>query len=134
MPDDVANEYRAEIVARFDATIAADAAAIVNLVDQQTVLDPTQQEELHQSIRQNWNPQWSRRNVVLLYPQYAQLPGADVLDPHLSKLQQQLWSYRPERRNVRLSWQVYLGMSDLLGAGQLEPFDSPELPATEGAK
>jgi hypothetical protein len=123
MPDEVADEYRAEIVARFDAAIDADAAAIVNLVDQQTILGPTQQEQLHQTIRQNWNPRWSRRNVVLLYPQYAQLPGADVLKPHLSERQQQLWSYRPEPRAVRLSWEVYLGTSQLSAAGQLEPFD-----------
>ncbi len=123
---DVARRYRDEVAARFEANRQADAAAIVNMVDQEVTLDPAQQQNLFDSLLDRWEPAWSTGNVIFLYPQYAVLPEPDLLRPNLSDVQQRLWASHPKRRNVVLSWQVYLRTNNVLGVAGLEPYDLPE--------
>ena len=127
LPPSASKTYRAEVAARNDARAAANAALMVTLIDQLAVLDPNQQDEIFRQIRANWSLQWSKRNVMLRFPQYAVLPDADVLRPYLSDLQQRLWSYRPKRRNVTLSWNLNFGDSNFFGVEGLEEFVDPNL-------
>jgi hypothetical protein len=128
MPAVLADTYEAEIAGRFVAHRAASAALLVNLIDQQTMLSPDQQTDLFATLRDHWQPQWSTANVLLTYPQYATLPEPGVIRPHLTELQQRLWSYRPTQRRITVSWQNHFGVNNALAAIGLEEFDkSPVL-------
>ena len=91
----------------------------------QIVLDADQMALISDKLKRDWNPDWSTGTVMFMYPQYAVLPNSDVLRPFLSPLQQQLWSYRPKRRNVRLSWQLMFGANELFAASLPEFPDPP---------
>jgi hypothetical protein len=126
MPAAVAKRYSTEIAARMEARRAADAATIVTLIDRHVMLDPNQQQEILTAIRDSWKPYWSRESVVFFYPQYATLPGPDVLSPHLSDPQQRLWSYLPKRRSVSIPWQLHFNANEMFGVRGLEEFSDPD--------
>jgi hypothetical protein len=125
MPAEVAETYQAEIAGRFRAHRDADAALLVNLIDQHTLLDPDRQAALFTTLRDNRKSHWATASMLLNYPQYAALPEPDVLRPHLSELQQRLWSYRPKQRRVTLSWQIHFGINNSFATIGLEEFDEP---------
>jgi hypothetical protein len=124
-PAEVADKYRDETEARFAANRQADAAVVVNLIDHKVMLTPQQQQQLLTVLVEAWQPHWSTGNLVLIHSQYAALPETEILQPHLSELQQQLWAYRPRTRALTLSWQVHFGASNLFGPVGLEEFQPP---------
>lgn len=124
MDDATAAAYQDEIDAREESLRDANVAVVMNLVDGRVVLDADQMAEISDKLKRDWNPDWSSGIVMFTYPQYAVLPSSDVLRPFLSPLQQQLWSYRPTRRNVRLSWQLMFGANELFAAS-LPEFPDP---------
>lgn len=125
MDEATAAEYQDEIDARAEALQDANVAVVMNLVDGRVVLDADQMALISDKLKRDWNPDWSTGTVMFMYPQYAVLPNSDVLRPFLSPLQQQLWSYRPKRRNVRLSWQLMFGANELFAASLPEFPDPP---------
>jgi hypothetical protein len=134
IPDrESADRYAEEINARAELRRTAAAGMIVSLIDQQAFLDPAQQDSLAAALLENWNSNWSGAPVVVMYPMYSTLPEADLLQPHLTALQQKLWTYRPAQRTVRLPWDFELNVGKMLGVNELEAFPDPE-PSGKEAK
>jgi len=127
------DRYSEEIKARSESRRAATAGMIVTLIDQQAFLDPAQQDSLAAALLENWNPDWSGAPIIVMYSMYSTLPDADLLRPHLTALQQKLWTYRPPQRSVRLPWDFELNVGKMLGANELEAFPDPK-PSKEEAK
>lgn len=134
IPDrESADRYAEEIKARSESRRAATAGMIVTVIDQHAFLDPAQQDSLAAALLENWDSNWSSAPVVVMYPMYSTLPDAELLRPHLTTLQQRLWTYRPAQRNVRLPWDFELNVGKMLGVDELEEF--PDLkPRGEEAK
>ena len=128
MPPDIAENYEAVTKARFAANRAANAALLTNIIDRQVLLDLDQQEKIYQTLRDEWQPHWSPRNILLTYAQYAVLPDALIVHPHLTDLQKSLWSSGMGRRRVTLSWQVHFRTDQFFGGIALPEFDPPDNP------
>ncbi len=134
LPSETAARYAEEIEARVEARRAATVGVIVTLIDQQVLLDPAQQESLAEALRENWNHDWSSAQIAVMYPMYATLPDADLLDPQLTTLQKKLWTYRPGQRNVRLPWDFEFNVTKMLGMRELEAFPDPQPGETEAVE
>ena len=124
-PREVHERYQQEIAGRFRENRAADAAVVVNLIDNKVQLSSEQQQSLFRSLTEEWQPHWSTGSLVLLYAQYAALPEVQFLRPHLNEIQQRLWSYRPKLRRTTLPWQAHFGSSHLFGPVSLPEFPQP---------
>ncbi len=124
MPEEVTRDYQNEILARKRAYHAANVTLMVQLVNDQVMLDADQRLKVYDALEQAWQPEWSYGQTMFLYPQHAVVPGKEILEPHLSDLQQTLWSYRVKRPTIRLSWQSHLEF--LAFFVDLDPFDPPD--------
>jgi hypothetical protein len=122
IPADAAETYRSEIAARLDARRAADASAVVIMIDRQVMLDPQQQQALFEALRDGWQPHWSNAYLSHTYSNYAVYPETEVLSPHLAELQQRLWIGRPRRRYASLMWQLHFRVYDIFGIKGLADF------------
>lgn len=133
MPSTTWKTYHREIVARAELRRQASAAMMVQMIDQFAVLDAKQAKTLEATIINNWKTGMSPALTVMSYPQYAVLPDSVILRPHLSSLQQRLWSYRPNHRSIRLPWESQLA-PPLLFEKELPPFPDPMSIAVEPSK
>ena len=123
---DVADKYRDEISARNDAHAQAAIGMMLVHIDAKLLLSPKQHEELNDTLKAKWNKAWSAGPRLYMYPQYARLPESHVLKPHLTDLQQKLWSERAGNATVNFGWQMELGLQDWMGGGvELQAFEKP---------
>lgn len=125
MSAESAAKYQQAVNNRLQARRAADASAVVIMIDQQVMLDPQQQQELFDALVAGWQPHWSTAHVSLNHSNYAMFPEPEFLEPYLNDLQQRLWAARPRRRYASLMWQLKLGVYNLFPTKGLAEFPDP---------
>jgi len=102
---------------------------MVTLIDRRVMLDPDQQQQIFEALRDNWRPRWSNVYVLLFYSNYASMPEPDVLSPHLSVAQQKMWAGRPRRRYASMLWQLHFGPSNVFGISGFPALADPKIDA-----
>ena len=126
MSANVSERYRQEVEARHQAQLDASVGMMVVHIDSELLLTPDQYREISETLRGKWQDSWSRGPRLFMYPQYAYMPPANLLNPHLTERQRNVWSKRPNSTTVNFGWQMELGLQDWFGNGlELPAFDKP---------
>lgn len=126
MPVEVSERYGEEVEARHRARLDASVGMMVVHIDSELLLTPDQYQAISETLRERWQDSWSRGPRLFMYPQYAYMPSANVLNPHLTQRQRNVWSKRPNSTTVNFGWQMELGLQDWFGNGlELPAFDKP---------
>ena len=120
-----AESYRHELEARRQDRREAAVGGLVCMIDRELVLAPEQIEPIRKVLSENWNRDWNNLSHLLLYEQYVAFPPLDVLRPHLTERQRELWRLLPDRPNIHFGWQMELQVRDFIGGQDLEPLDPP---------
>ncbi|MCG8648239.1 MAG: hypothetical protein MI861_00310, partial [Pirellulales bacterium] len=121
---EVADRYGEELQARNQAHHNAAAGMMLVHIDEELFLTPDQYGQIRKTLQKDWKDAWSHGPRLYLYPQYAQMPGLDVLRPHLTTLQKNIWAQRSSPR-VHFGWEMELGLQDWFGGAELEGFENP---------
>lgn len=126
MSAEVTERYREEVEARDQAHLDASVGMMLVHIDSELLLTPDQYQAIGAALRERWQAGWSRGPRLFMYPQYAYMPSANVLNPHLTERQRSVWGKRPNSTTVNFGWQMELGLQDSFGNGlELPAFDKP---------
>jgi hypothetical protein len=105
LPADTARRYGEELDARLAARKEAAVGMVVAIIDREIALTGEQHAGVTEAVAENWKDQWSRNFQALTYDEYAPMPEASVLLPHLNERQQTLWKARAHHGGVFFGWE-----------------------------